>query len=337
MTTPFAKDPSPVEAMVRSHRLRPAELLPWAAAGACYFAFPTYYPLGSQIFVAILFALSLDLILGYAGIVTLGHAAFFGVGAYAAGILAVQGWHEPISGLIFAGAVAGAVGFVSGVIILRTHGLTLLMLTLAIVFMLSEAANKAGWLTGGADGLQGMRVDPIFGLFRFDMFGRTAYVYSLVVLFLCWAFLRILVHSPFGRSLTGIRENPVRMHAIGTPVRRRLVTAYAIAAALAGIAGGLLAQTTQFVGLNVVSFERSGAVLIMLILGGVGRLYGAFIGAPVYMLAEDEFAKIDPVYWFFPLGLLLVLVVMFARGGILGLADAVVKAVRGRRAPGGPP
>jgi branched-chain amino acid transport system permease protein len=312
---------SPIDAIVRSHRLRWWEFVPWFLAVAGYFLFPNYLALGNQIFIMILFALSLDLILGYAGIVTLGHAAFFGVGAYTAGILAVQGWHEPLTALVAAGAVAGAVGLVSGLIILRTHGLTLLMLTLAIVFMLEELANKASWLTGGADGLQGMSVAPVFGAFRFDMFGRTAYWYSLGVLFLGWAFMRILVHSPFGRSLTGIRENVVRMHAIGTPVRRRLVTAYALSAVMAGVAGGVLAQTTQFVGLNVVSFQRSGAILIMLIFGGVGRLYGAFVGATLYMVAEDELAKTDPVYWFFWLGLILVLVVMFARGGVLGLAE----------------
>jgi branched-chain amino acid transport system permease protein len=328
---PKLKTLSPVDAMMRSHRLRWWELAPWLIAVACYFLFPSYLALGSQIFIMVLFALSLDLILGYAGIITLGHAAFFGVGAYAAGIIAVHGWSEPISGLVFAGAAAGVVGLVSGLVILRTHGLTLLMLTLAIVFMLEELANKAGWLTGGADGLQGMRIDNIFGAFRFDMFGHTAYWYSLAVLFVGWAFMRILVHSPFGRSLTGIRENTVRMHAIGTPVRRRLVVAYTISAVLAGIAGGLLAQTTQFVGLNVISFQRSGSVLIMLIFGGVGRLYGAFVGAPVYMIAEDELAKTDPVYWFFWLGLLLVLVVMFARGGILGLMDQAWRLLKRSR------
>ena len=321
---------SPVDTMLRGHRLRWWEAAPWLIAIACYFLFPNYLALGSQIFIMVLFALSLDLILGYAGIITLGHAAFFGVGAYTAGILAVQGWHEPLTALVAAGAVAGIVGLVSGMIILRTHGLTLLMLTLAIVFMLEELANKASWLTGGADGLQGMRVDPIFGAFRFDMFGRTGYWYALAILFLGWAFMRVLVHSPFGRSLTGIRENVVRMHAIGTPVRRRLVIAYAISAVLAGVAGGLLAQTTQFVGLNVISFQRSGAILIMLIFGGVGRLYGAFVGAPLFMLAEDELAKTDPVYWFFWLGLLLVLVVMFARGGVLGLAEQAWRLVSGR-------
>ncbi|MBM3537481.1 MAG: branched-chain amino acid ABC transporter permease [Alphaproteobacteria bacterium] len=276
----------------------------------------------------ILFALSLDLILGYAGIITLGHAAFFGVGAYTAGIYAIHVTGEPLSGLVVATVAAGIIGLISGLIILRTHGLTLLMLTLAIVFLIQETANKAGFITGGADGLQGISMQQIFGQFRFDMFGRTAYVYSAIVLFLVWLFARLLVHSPFGRSLTGIRENITRMHAIGTPVRRRLVTIYAISAALAGLAGALLTQTTQFVGLSVLSFERSGEIVIMLVLGGIGRLYGAFIGAAVFMIAKDELAKADPVFWYFWIGMLLVLVVMFARGGILGLIDQALSWVR---------
>jgi branched-chain amino acid transport system permease protein len=214
---------------------------------------------------------------------------------------------------------------------LRTHGLTLLMLTLALNFMLLEAANKAHFITGGADGLQGMKVWNIFGLFRFDMFGRTAYIYCAVVLFFGWIFARILVHSPFGRSLTGIRENVTRMHAVGSPVRKRLVTIYTISAGLAGVAGALQAQTTQFVGLAALEFQRSGEVLVVLILGGIGRLYGAFVGPALYMVAQDELAKIDTTYWLFWIGLLLVLVVMFARGGVLGLCDQLIARVTRRR------
>src|SRR4051794_27055797 len=172
----------------------------------------------------ILFALSLDLVLGYAGIVTLGHSAFFGVGAYAAGIYAARVSGEPLSGLLVGAMAAAAVGWTSGLVILRTQGLTLLMLTLAITALLAEAANKARFITGGADGLQGVDINPILGTFRFDMIGRTAYLYCLAVLFLVWLFARRLVHSSFGRSLVGIRENTARMHAIGSPVRRRLLT-----------------------------------------------------------------------------------------------------------------
>jgi branched-chain amino acid transport system permease protein len=184
-----------------------------------------------------------------------------------------------------------------------------------------------GWLTGGADGLL-YDVWPVLGQFRFDLFGRTGYLYTLAVVFLCWLLARRLVHSPFGRTLTGIRENIARMNAIGAPVRRRQVTVYAIAAALAGVAGALLAQTTQSVALTVMTFERSGAILIMLVLGGVGRLYGAFVGAPLYMIAQDNLSRLDPVYWFFWVGLMLVGVVMFARGGVLGLVDQAAALAR---------
>jgi len=330
-----ALDASPpaaaVNALARRHRLRPLEALPWLAATAAFFVFPDYLPLGAQILINILFALSVDLILGYAGIATLGQAAFFGAGAYTAGLLAAHGWGEPISGLVIAGLVAGIIGLLSGAVILRTRSLTLLMLTLMIAVMLQEAANKAGSITGGADGLQGMSVWQVLGLFRFDLFGRTAYLYCLALLSLGWLAARQLVHSPFGRSLTGIRENEARMHAIGSPVFRRRLVIYAISAVMAGVAGALLAQTTQFVALEVLSFERSGSVLIMLIIGGVGRLYGAFIGVPLYMIAQDRFAQADPVYWDFWIGLLLIIVVLFARTGVLGLFEQLLRRWSPRR------
>ena len=312
---------SAVEAFSRRHRYHVLEALPWLAAVASYFVFPDYLALGAQILATILFALSADLVLGYAGIVTLGHAALFGTGAYAAGILAAHGWGEPITGLIAGAAAAALVGFLSGLVILRTTGLALLMQTLVVATMVAEAANKASFITGGDDGLQGMDVWPIFGSFRFDLFGHTAYFYCLIVLFLCWLTVRQIVHSPFGRSLTGIRENVRRMHAIGAPVVRRRLVIYTISAALAGISGALIAQTTQFVSLSFLSLERSGTVLIMLIIGGVGQLYGAFIGVPLYMVAQNRFSEIDPIYWYFWIGLLMVVVVVFARGGMLGLFD----------------
>jgi branched-chain amino acid transport system permease protein len=317
----LAQPSGTIEAFARRHRLQPVEMLPWLVAIACYFAFPDYLALGAQILATILFALSLDLILGYAGIVTLGHAAFFGAGAYAAGLLAVHGWQEPLSGLVIAALVAGALGFASGLVVLRAQGLPLLMLTLVVAEMLREVVNKATPITGGADGLQGMVVGPIFGRFNFDLFGRTAYFYCLAVLLIGWWMARRIVISSFGRSLTGLRENVARMHAIGAPVFRRRLVIYTIAAAMAGVSGALIAQTTQFVALDSLSFERSGVILIMLILGGVGRLYGAFVGVPLYMIAQDRFAQIDPVYWYFWIGLLLVLMVVFARGGVLGLID----------------
>lgn len=310
-------------------RIRRIEWLPWIVAIAAFFALPEYLSLGARILIFILYALSLDLILGYAGIITLGHSAYFGLGAYVAGILAAKaGVTDPMVQLACA-AVAGALlGLMTGAIILRTKALTLLMLTLAITSVLFEIANKATSLTGGADGLSGVVVAPILGLFRFDIFGKTAYLYCLIVLFLGWWVVRRTIYSPFGTSLTGVRENNLRMHAIGAPVYWRLVLVYTLSATIAGVAGGLITQTNQFVGLNVLSFESAGELLVMLILGGVGRIYGAFVGPVVFLIAQDLLAKQFPEYWYFGIGVMLVLAVMFARGGILGILDGILARLR---------
>ena len=321
-------------------RIRWTEWLPWIAAGAFFVLLPEYLSLGARILIFILFALSLDLILGYAGIITLGHSAFFGLGAYTAGILAAKlGLHEPIVLLLAAAVTAGVLGIATGAVILRTRGLTQLMLTLAIAAVCLEIANKATPITGGADGLSGVTIAPIVGLFRFDLFGKTAYLWCLVILFAVWWLVRHLIYSPFGVGLTGIRENTVRMHAIGAPVYWRLLTVYTLAAIIAGIAGALLTQTNQFVGLNVLGFEPSGELVVMLVLGGVGRLYGAFVGPLVYLIAQDVLAKQFPQYWYLGIGLILVLVVLFARGGLLGIADTLVARLRrvGQAAPHGAP
>jgi branched-chain amino acid transport system permease protein len=312
-------------------RIRWVEWTPFLAALVCFLLLPEYVPLGSRILIYILYALSLDLILGYAGIVTLGHSAFFGIGAYAAGILGAKlGVTDALLQLAAAALAAGMLGVLTGAVILRTKGLTLLMLTLAITSLCLEVANKATSITGGADGLSGIVVAPILGLFRFDLYGKTAYIYCLVMLFLGWFVVRRLIYSPFGASLSGIRENGLRMHAIGAPVYPRLVTVYAISAVIAGIAGGLITQTNQFVGLNVLGFEAAGELLVMLILGGVGRIYGAFVGPIVFLIAQDTLAKQFPEYWYFGIGTLLVVVVMFARGGILGIVDNLFARLRRR-------
>ena len=221
--------------------LRPWEPLPWLLALAFYFAFPNHLGFGTDLLITILFALSLDLALGYAGIVTLGHAAFFGAGAYTVGMLAHHGiWNEPISSLVLAAGVAALIGLASGLVLLRTTGLTLLMLTLCTMALLEEAANMGEKYTGGFDGLPNLPIPPLFGLFEFNpLYPRVQYLYVLCVLFVCFVFVRTLVYSPFGQSLTGIRENMLRMHAVGAPVRWRLVACYTISAAIAGIAGGL--------------------------------------------------------------------------------------------------
>lgn len=303
-------------------RIRWTEWLPWVVALGAFFLLPEYLSLGARILIFVLFALSLDLILGYAGIITLGHSAFFGLGAYTAGIMSTQfGVHEPALQLLAAAAAAALLGVATGAIILRTRALTLLMLTLAITAILLEVANKWTSVTGGADGLSGVKVEPILGMFRFDLYGKTAYLYCLVALFVGWYVVRRMIYSPFGAMLTGLRENTQRMHAIGSPVYWRLVLVYTISATMAGVAGALLTQTNQFVGLNVLGLEPSGDLLVMLILGGVGRLYGAFIGPVVYLIAQDYLAKQYPEYWYFGIGTLLIAVVLFAPGGILGLID----------------
>lgn len=306
-------------------RWHPLEIVFWLLPLVVVPLFPGYLVLGSQILIVGLFALSLDLILGYAGIVSLGHAAFFGVGAYVAGLLAVHGWGEPISGLLIAAAAAALLGFVVSFIVVRGHELTQLMVTLGIGLMLFEAANKAAFITGGVDGLSGVTMWKLLGVFEFGLAGKVAYLYSLVVLFLLFLVLRRLVNSPFGLSLRGLREGPRRMPAIGASVLRLQVRVFTIGAAVAGVAGALLAQTTQFVGLEVLGFTRSAELLIMLVLGGTGRLYGALIGTAVFMLAQDYLAGINPVYWQFWIGLLLVAIVMFARGGILGGAATLLE------------
>jgi branched-chain amino acid transport system permease protein len=310
-------------------RLRWTEWLPWVVALAVFFLLPGYLSLGARILTYVLFALSLDLILGYAGIITLGHAAFFGLGAYVTGILSAKlGVTDPLLQMLCSAFAAGLLGVATGALVLRTHGLTQLMLTLAVAAVCLEIANKATPVTGGADGLTGVTVAPILGLFKFDMYGKTAYLWCLVLVFGGWWLIRRLIYSPFGAALNGIRENSVRMHAVGAPVYRRLLIVYTLSAAIAGIAGALLTQTNQFVGLNVLGFEPSGELLVMLILGGVGRLYGAFVGPLVFLIAQDYLARQFPEYWYFGIGLMLVIVVLFARGGILGISDAVIARMR---------
>jgi branched-chain amino acid transport system permease protein len=310
------------EYLLRRHRVQWPELLPWAIALAVFFIFPDRMTFGSQVLIMVLFALSLDLILGYAGIVTLGHAAFFGIGAYTVGLGAARfGWTEPISGLFAAAIISALVGLITGWFLLRYRGLTLLMLTLATAIMLQEAGNLRSDLSGGYDGLPGLEFKPLLGMFQYDLYGHTNYLYALAVLAILFYFVRRIVYSPFGQALTGIRENVRRMHAIGSPVHRRLVTVYTIAAAIAGVAGALFTQTNAYVTLTVFDFDNSAKVMVMLILGGTGRLYGAFAGAVVYMVLEDHLSKLSPTFWQFGIGLLLVLAVLFARRGLLGLLE----------------
>jgi len=307
------------------NRWRALEVAFWVAPVVWTLALPSFRLLASQVFITCLFALSLDLILGLAGIVSLGQAAFFGTGAYIAGLLAAHGWGEPLSGLAAAGAAAGILAWLAGFLVVRSSGLGRLMVTLGIGLLCYEAANRAAFVTGGVDGLTGVAMRPLLGRFEFDLLGSTACAYSLAVLLAAFVLVRRLSASPLGLSLRALRDNPGRSGALGAPVQRRLRAVFTISGALAGVAGGLLAQTTQFVGLDYLSFPRSADLLVMVVLGGVGRLYGALVGATLFMLAQDRLSGMDPVYWQFWLGLILVVTVLFARGGVLGGLDALVR------------
>lgn len=333
MSAPTTTEHPAARALIQRHHVKWWEALPWLLALAFYFAFPRYLGFGTELLVTILFAISLDLALGYAGIVTLGHAAFFGAGAYTVGMLAHHGiWSEPITSLFAGAAVAGAIGLLSGLVLLRTAGLTLLMLTLCTMALLEEAANLAHDWTGGFDGLTGIVIPPLFGLFEFNpLIPKTQYLYVLGVLFICFVLVRQLVYSPFGQSLTGIRENTLRMHAVGAPVRMRLVVCYAISAAIAGVAGGIWAQANAYVNLSTLGLDRAATVMIILVLGGYGRLYGAFLGAVAYMALSHFLSKVYPTAWQLGLGLLLVVIALFARGGILGVGDVLWRRFKPKR------
>ena len=320
--------PDPHAYLKRQSQWGTVELIFWAATLLPFLLLPTYLTLASQIAITAMFAVSVDLILGYAGIISLGHAVFFGLGAYTAGLIAKWGWGEPLSGLALAALLATLVGYLTSFIIVRVRHLALIMVTLGLGLLAVEAANSAGWLTGGADGLQGVRMRPLLGRFDFDLWGYTAYAYSLVVFFLTFLACRRLVHSPFGLSLRGIRENLSRMPAIGAPSRLRVQKVYAMSAGMAAVAGALLAQTTETVSLETLGFQRSADVVVMLILGGTGRLYGGIVGAVIFMVARDQLADMNPQYWYFWIGLLLMAVVLFMPNGILGGLARLVPAPR---------
>ena len=294
------------------------ETLFWAALASCYLVFPDKLNLFAQIMITGLFAVSLDMALGYAGILTVGHAVFFGIGAYCTGLLSLHGWGEPVSAALAAMVVCAGFGALLSPLIVRGADLTRLMITIAVCVLFTELANQATGITGGSDGLQGVEIGRILGLFAFDLYGRTAFLYAFGMVLLAFLVVRLILRSPFGLVLRGIHDNRKRMLAIGSPVNTRLAMAYAFSAAFAGLAGALLTQVTQFVGLQTISFDKSAEVLIILVLGGTGRLYGGMVGAIVYMLLHDMVSDLSPEYWMFWLGIFLIVVVMIGRGGLLG-------------------
>jgi branched-chain amino acid transport system permease protein len=315
--------------MARHWRLA-LEIAFWALAFSALWLFPRKLLILNEIAILALFAMSLDLLLGYAGILSLGHAAFLGLGAYTAGLFALHVSGDPLLGMAVAIPVAAVVGALSAFLILRGNDLTRLMVTVGLATVFFEIANKASSITGGADGLQGITMGPVLGLWDFDLFGRTAYLYSLITLLALFLLARRLVASNFGMSLRAIRENPLRARAIGIPVTRRLVAIHTIAAVYAAIAGVLLAQTTQFVSLDVLAIHRSADVLLVLVIGGTGYLYGGLIGALAFKLLQDVLSDLTPQYWHFWIGLLLVMLVLVGRDRIPRLFRRLWD-----RAPGG--
>jgi branched-chain amino acid transport system permease protein len=291
-----------------------SEIVFWCLALACAFLFPSRFLIMTDIVRLALFALSLDLILGYAGIVSLGHAAFFGVGAYAAGLLALHGIvTEPVAALVLAGLAATVVGFLTSFLVIRGVDLTRLMVTLGIALLLEALGERFSNITGGTDGLQGIEMAPVLGLFSFDMFGKVGFFYALAVLFVLFLVARRIVHSPFGLSLRAIKNNPLRAAAVGVPVNRRLIAVYTLASFYAGVAGALFTQTTQLASLDVFAFERSADLMLVLVIGGTGYLYGGLIGAVVFRMLQEFFSTITPQYWQFWIGLVLVVIVLVGR------------------------
>lgn len=308
---------------VRPWRWRRLEIAFWGVLLAAWFVPGANLPLMSQMLVWGLFAMSLDLLLGYRGIPSMGHAAYFGIGAYTAGFLGKAGWTEPLSGLVAAALVAAVVGFLAGRLVHRVAGVALLMVTLGLNLILYDLVHRSTSLTGGDDGLQGIVIAPVLGLFRFDMLGNTSYLYVLVVLFVCFAITRALMASPWGLALEGSRDNARRMIALGAPIEGNVAVSFAVSGALAGVAGALMTQITQFASPEMLSFQRSADVLTMLIIGGAGRLYGGLVGAILFLFIQSQLSSLDPVYWYFWIGLALVLIVAFFRRGILPtLGDA---------------
>ncbi|MDP2255149.1 MAG: branched-chain amino acid ABC transporter permease [Polaromonas sp.] len=301
------------QSLLKYSRFKPWEPVLWLLAFAAPVLSPSHALIINEIAIVALFAVSLDLILGYTGIVSLGHAAFFGLGGYAAALFAKLVMPDPLVGLAVGIGAATLLGAACSFTIMRGSDLTRLMVTLGVGLILLELANKLDWLTGGADGLQGVVMGPLLGQFEFDLYGRTAAYYSLTVLLALFLLLRRVVHSPFGATLKAIRDNRLRAMAIGIPVNARLAVVYTLAAGVAGAAGALLTQTTGFASLDLFEFHRSADVLLILVIGGTGWLYGGVAGAIVFKLMQDLLSSITPQYWTFWIGLFLVVLVLVGR------------------------
>jgi branched-chain amino acid transport system permease protein len=289
------------------------EVALWVVIWALPFVLASHAALINEIAILALFALSLDLILGYAGIVSLGHAAFFGLGAYGAALFAKHVMPDPLVGLAVGTVLGALLGLLTSPMIVRGTDLTRLMVTMGVALVLLELANKFDTITGGTDGLQGVVMGPLLGRFDFDLGARVASFYSLAVLFVAFLLLRRIVHSPLGISLQALRDNRLRVMALGMSVQGRLAAVYTLAAALAGAAGALLAQTTGFASLDVLEFHRSADVMLALVIGGAGWLWGGLVGAIAFKVLHDLISSVTAQYWTFWIGLFLVVLMLVGR------------------------
>ncbi|MHB0769036.1 branched-chain amino acid ABC transporter permease [Bradyrhizobium sp. 5.13L] len=281
-----------------------------------FFLFPEDLAFLTRLIGIVFLVLSLDLITGYCGVATLGQAALFGVAAYAAGNACIAGVTEPVL-LLGVGAVGGALtGLLSGALITRFRGLPQLVISIAFGQLVTALSNKLSSITGGSDGLSGIVPAPVLRTFSFDMYGRTGFVFSVVVLAVVFALLLRFVRSPFGLLCRGIKDDDLRAQMIGAAVYPRLVVMYGVAGAVAGIGGALTAITTGVIGLDSVGFERSAEALVMLVLGGAGNLWGALAGAVLFQVFEHIVSATNPFHWMTLVGLLLILIVVFAPRGL---------------------
>ena len=278
--------------------------------------------LGARIMIFAVAAVALDLLLGFGGLISFGHAAFIGLGAYAVGILAAHGISDALIALPAALAVSALYAFLTGIVCLRTKGVYFIMITLAFGQMVFFTASSLAPY-GGDDGLTIAARNTLLG-FPVIKNDRTFYYVVFVCLLGSYLFCRALVASRFGRVLRGAKENPVRIETIGFDVYRFQLAAYVIAGALGGLSGLLLANATEYVSPAYMSWQRSGELIVMVLLGGLGTLNGAIIGTAAYLLTE-EWLSAYTESWKVIFGPVLVLVVLFARGGLTGLATQLVR------------
>jgi branched-chain amino acid transport system permease protein len=280
----------------------------------------------TRVMIFAIAALALDVLIGYGALISFGHAAFIGLGAYSVGILAAHGVTDALISLPVALGVSALFAVATGAVCLRTKGVYFIMITLAFGQMAYFTASALAPY-GGDDGLTIHTRSTLAGIAVFAT-DRSLYFAALLCLAGVYLLCRVLVASRFGRVYRGARENAQRMAAIGFEVYRFQLAAYVIAGMIGGLAGFLLANATDFVSPAYMAWQRSGDLLIMVILGGIGTLDGAIIGAAMFMLTEEWLSGLTE-HWKVIFGPLLVLVAVFARGGVIGLAGRVRSTVRG--------